>query len=211
MDNKVTDNLKRHYSNKFKEFGASSLGVDWGSNTDDVILRLEKMLNIIKYDNIIVPKPSLLDVGCGYGAMLDYVNEQGIKLNYTGVDVVDEMIKYARAKHPESTFFNKDVLQIDEGYYDYIVCNGILTQKLNASIREMDFFAKKLIHKMFNMCNRGIAFNIMSDKVNYMVDNLYYKNPLEVFAMCLSDLSDKVLLDHSYKLYEYTVYVYKRN
>lgn len=211
MKDSVTEILREHYKQKFNEFGARPEGVDWGIKYEDFILRFQKMINLIKYDDNAIQRPTLLDVGCGYGAMVDFISQIGIDVNYSGLDVVEEMIHYARKKYPTKTFLNGNFLQIDNVQYDYIICNGILTQKLTSSISEMDVFAKQIIHKMYNICNRGIAFNIMSDKVNYMVDNLYYKNPIEMFAMCLSELSGKVMIDHSYKLYEYTIYVYKES
>jgi hypothetical protein len=98
-----------------------------------------------------------------------------------------------------------------------VVCNAILTQKLVASITEMDGFAKRLILKMFEVCREGIAFNLMSNQVNFTVGNLFYKSPLEMFAFCLGEVSPRVRLDHGYsslasgrgKYYDYTVYIYK--
>ena len=61
---------------------------------------------------------------------------------------------------------------------------------------------------MFRICNRGIAFNIMTTKVNYFSNNLYYKSPIEALSFCLNEITTKVKLDHNY-LYEYTLYLYK--
>ncbi len=210
MENKVSNELKEHYAKKFKEFGATPKGVDWGKE-EDMLMRFEKMVNIIDHhgsENSAVP--SLLDVGCGYAGLLTYAIEKNISIDYTGIDVVKEMIDYSKNHFSKGRFFCKDVLEFTDEKFDYVVCNGILTQKLNVSIKEMDVFAKQIIKKMFSICNKGIAFNIMSDKVNFMVDNLYYKNPVEMFAFCLSEISEKVMIDHSYPLYEYTVYIYKR-
>jgi hypothetical protein len=62
---------------------------------------------------------------------------------------------------------------------------------------------------MFSLCTVGMAFNVMTTKVNYYADNLYYRNPAELFAWCLSEISPHLRLDHSYPLYEYTIYAYR--
>lgn len=49
----------------------------------------------------------------------------------------------------------------------------------------------------------------MTTKVNYMVENQYYRNPVELFAYCLAEITNKVRIDHAYPLYEYTVYLYR--
>jgi SAM-dependent methyltransferase len=153
---------------------------------------------------------SLLDVGCGYGGLFLYLSELGRPVNYTGIDVCDNMIAYAREHFSDATFLCEDIFNLpDEPQYDYVVCNGILTQKLALGIQEMDAFTHRLIKKMFTLCRKGVAFNVMTTKVNFMVDNLYYRNPVELLAYCMTELTGKVRLDHAYRLYEYTMYLYK--
>ena len=200
--------LKEHYERTFAEHGASAQGIDWGQNEENVILRYQKMLAVLR--NSKAGSPFLLDVGCGFGGLLRYANEQGVKLSYSGIDVADNMITYAREIFPAAEFFCGDVLRTDVGRtFDYVVCNGILTQKLDIPALEMDEYANKLIKRMYDLCHKGIAFNVMSTKVNYFANNLYYRNPAELLAWCLSEISRHVKLDHSYRLYEYTMYLYR--
>jgi SAM-dependent methyltransferase len=201
----VSIQLRDHYSQKFTEFGATPKGVDWGKK-DDVLLRYEKMLNVIERG---AEAPSLLDVGCGYGGLYIFAIEQNLKINYTGIDVSENMIAYARKNITDAQFYEGDILAYNPPQpFDYVVCNGVLTQKLKVSIRDMDDFSHLLIPKMFSLCSRGIVFNIMTSKVNYMEDNLYYRNPVELFAFCLTNITRRIKIDHSY-LYEYSVYLYR--
>lgn len=203
----VSKRLKEHYEKTFSEFGASSRGVDWGKD-EDVLLRYEKMLSVISSES--AQCVSILDVGCGYGGLLDYAVERGVKLEYTGIDVAKNMIAYANLHHENGNFFVGDVLHHPlHQRFDYVVCNGILTQKLATTIKDMDQFANALIQRMFELCQTGIAFNVMSNKVNFMAENLYYRSPVEMLSFCLDSLSSKVRVDHAYPLYEYTVYVYR--
>lgn len=203
----ITRSLRDHYAARFAEFGPTPQGVDWG-RTEDVELRYHQMLAVI--DSEKVSPFTLLDVGCGYGGLYDYAKRRWPYMCYIGVDAAEEMIVYAASHIPEAQFYCEDVLTWEtEERFDYVVCNGILTQKLSASIAEMDRFAHALIKKMFSLCNRGVAFNVMTTKVNYMVENLYYRNPVELFAYCLTEITNKVRIDHAYPLYEYTVYLYR--
>jgi 2-polyprenyl-3-methyl-5-hydroxy-6-metoxy-1,4-benzoquinol methylase len=214
IDNKLKSipmEMKRHYSQKFGEFGPTPRGVDWGKE-EDVQLRYEKMLAVIEQGSIIPGTPiSLLDVGCGYGGLLRYAQQKGLKLQYTGIDVASNMISWAKNHMPDGEFQEDDFMEHDfhERKFDFVVCNGILTQKLEISFFDMDKFAKKLLKKMFSLCNQGVAFNVMTTYVNYFSSNLYYKHPSEMLAYCLSEISQKIRIDHSYGLYEYTLYLYK--
>jgi SAM-dependent methyltransferase len=182
--------------------------VDWGSDESKLLLRYDKMLSVV--DRVAGNKRSLLDVGCGYGGLQSYANNKNIDLDYTGIDVAGNMIEWAVANVPSGNFIQGDILDYKfDRQFDYVVCNGILTQKLETAGREMDQFAAQLIRRMFSLCTIGIAFNVMTTKVNYFSNNLYYRNPAELFSWCLSEISPHLKLDHSYPLYEYTIYIYR--
>lgn len=204
---RISKVLEQHYSQKFSQHGASSEGVDWGADESKMLLRYDKMLSVADW----VPgnQPSLLDVGCGYGGLRSYAISKNIDLYYTGIDVAGNMIEWAAANVSSGNFIHGDLLDYKfEQDFSYVVCNGILTQKLFIAGLQMDQFAAQLIRKMFSLCTIGLAFNVMTTKVNYFSDNLYYRNPAELFSWCLSEITPHIKLDHSYPLYEYTVYLY---
>jgi SAM-dependent methyltransferase len=222
----ISKKLKTYYRKKFIKFGPTSKGVDWGDKQWAADLRNFNMLKLIKdlfVEKVHVKKKmqgkrkdrqpiSFLDIGCGYGHLLDLIKDKDLNIKYTGVDICSEMISYAKKKHPDNKFFCEDILDFKEKKYDYIVCNGILTQKLNVSTLSMNYYSKKIIKKMFKMCKKGIAFNLMSTHVNFQKENIYYCNPAEMLAWCMSEITSNVKLDASYKLwYEYTMYLYREN
>jgi SAM-dependent methyltransferase len=208
----ISQLYKEHYSQTFLLHGTTPKGVDWGPEPD-VLVRYAKMLEVVSND---VPgkhsgPPRFLDVGCGYGGLYEFALKQGINLDYTGIDLSEDMIAHARAHLPNAIFICGDVFGFlpQNGIpFDYVVCNGILTLKLTASILEMDHFCQDLIRKMFALSRVGIAFNVMKTKVNYMSEKLYYRNPTELFAFCLTEVSERIRLDHAYRLFDYTIYLY---
>ncbi|MBA3465664.1 MAG: class I SAM-dependent methyltransferase [Deltaproteobacteria bacterium] len=215
---KITTAFKEHHSKLFEEHGATPLGVDW-KDERELLFRYSKMLAVLDKDFLDGDRvPTLLDVGCGYGGLLTWATEQGIQLDYTGIDIVESMVASGRERHPSSRFIAGDVLELDASQrYDFVVCNGTLTQKLAASSIDMEAFARKLVRRMFDLANHGIAWNLMSNRVNFTVANLYYTSPTEWLAWCLGELSPRVRIDHGYsslangrgKYYDYTLYVYK--
>jgi 2-polyprenyl-3-methyl-5-hydroxy-6-metoxy-1,4-benzoquinol methylase len=214
----ITRTMHEHYTDTFALHGATARGVDWGAE-DEVIVRYDKMLAVLKKDFAVLPStPSLLDVGCGWGGLLRRARALNIPLEYTGTDIVEEMIVHGRNTYPGAQFIHGDVFDFaGEADYDFVVCNGILTLKLAATIPEMESHARRLIRKLFEQCRHGIAFNMMSTRVNFMANNLYYQNPAELMTWLLTEISPRVRLDHGYtslgsgngRLYEFTAYVYK--
>ena len=216
----ITKKHKQHYTKIFELYGATSKGVDWGDEKD-FLFRHKKMLSVLQEDfwesN---SRISILDVGCGWGGLLSYAEEFfNIELDYTGIDIVETMVKYASEKFPHGKFDCVDIFDMrEEEKYDFVVCNGILTQKhADTTNPEMEHFSRNLIQKMFAICKRGIAFNMMSTRVNFMVENLYYQNPSELLTWLLADVSPRVRIDHGYssmangkgKFYDFTIFVYK--
>lgn len=62
------------------------------------------------------------------------------------------MINSTKSLYPNDEWSCIDILNDSfHGQYDYVVYNGILTQKLNVSHKLMDRYAHELIKKMFNL------------------------------------------------------------
>lgn len=208
MSDRISADLGRHYSEKFAAYGPTTEGVDWGPDESKVFLRYAKMLEVVGAKGSATP--SVLDVGCGYGGLLTFATERGIAIDYTGMDVADNMIEWAANNVAGGRFVHGDVMTHDfDADFDYVVCNGILTQKLDTPGREMDDFAGRLIRRLFTLARIGVAFNVMTTKVNHFANNLYYRNPAELLAWCMSEVTPHIRLDHSYPLYEFTVYLYR--
>lgn len=88
-----------------------------------------------------IPRPRLLDVGCGsgyYSEVFSTLLPDGV--DYTGVDYSDAMIERARARYPSASFEVADATRLPhaDGAYD-IVFNGVSLMHIidyQAAIRE---------------------------------------------------------------------------
>jgi SAM-dependent methyltransferase len=207
-DSEISAAFRKHYGTTLAKHGPNAAGTDW---------RLEKYA-AIAYDKMMAvlldrdkgARPSLLDIGCGYGGLLSHAKKVGVTLDYSGIDIVPEMVQHGRSFHPDATFFVGDAQSFEfPRRYDYVVCNGLLSLKLDASILDMNVYAARLIRHMFSLASTGIAFNIMTNRVNFMEDHMYYRSPVEILAFCLSELSNKCRIDHAYNRYEFSTYVYR--
>lgn len=208
----ITESMKAHHDRVFSEHGATPRGVDWGANEDDLTLRYDKLLDLVLRGRPLGRRASVLDVGCGYGGLLSRIQERELEIDYTGIDFVEAMIVEAKKRYPNGDFRCGDIFEAKGiGTYDYLLCNGIMTQKLDASIPQMDKFVRSLIRRMFDLCSEGIAFNMMSSRVNFMVDNLFYRSPAEMLSWCMAEITPNVALDHAYPLYEFMMYLYKND
>ena len=57
---------------------------------------------------------------------------------------------------------------------DYVINCGILTVKSSYSNKQWWNFVRKILINMFKLSNKGIAFNLLTDKVDYREKHLFY-------------------------------------
>jgi SAM-dependent methyltransferase len=204
----INETLGRYYTKCFADHGASARGVDW-HDSDSLRLHYDKMLAVIRPDPR-GQRVSLLDIGCGYGGLLDRAKERGLDIDYSGIDLVGEMAAHGQRRHPEARFARADIFTFEpQRSFDYVVANGVLTEKLDVSIIEFGRFARRMIKRMFDLAGAGIAFNMMTSYVNYTAPNLYYQSPSDIISYCAAELSTKWIMDHGYEYYDFTMYVYR--
>ena len=193
----------------FDQYGDSPEGHHW-PNMPDLIRRYQTMLGLIKEPS---EPNTLLDFGCGTAMLYTYIQENlpNVNLEYSGLDLSPKFIQAAKSKLPHIKFYCLDVLQTPEGIgnFDYIVMNGVFTERISLTFDEMLDYFKKMIRTIFVKSNKGIAFNVMSKQVDWEKDYLFHL-PLDTLAFFLTkEISRNFVIRNDYGLYEYTVYIYK--
>jgi SAM-dependent methyltransferase len=199
--------LTHHYENCLEKHGDSHLGVDW-PNALDASVRYNVMMQLVRHGE---QDFSILDFGCGAGHFLEHLrSSQWGNCRYVGTDLSERFIDLCKKKFPEEEFFQIDAMKDNfHAEYDYIIANGVFTEKRDLSFDEMFDFFSILITKLFSACRRGIAFNVMSAQVEWQRDDLFHL-PLDRLASFLvGNLARHFVIRNDYGLYEYTVYLYK--
>ena len=74
----------------------------------------------------------------------------------------------------------------------------------------MMIFFKSAIEKLWNKTKKGIAFNVMSKIVDWERDDLFHVSFDDLAWFLKQNISRDFIIRSDYKLYEYTVYVYKK-
>ena len=155
---------------------------------------------------------SILDVGCGTGVLFEFLkNNTDCKFNYTGIDYVVDMLVKASEKYANIdnvSFLSKDLIKISERF-DYVVSSGVFNVKLDVDDKDWLINMTDTIKLMFECCNKGIVFNVLTNYVDFTENRLHYSDPLLIFDFCQKRLSRYVKLNQGYPLYEYTLAVYK--
>jgi len=203
--------LVTHYERCFERHGATPRGVDW-PNAPDLAVRFHTLLGLLDVAAP-EPRPVLLDLGCGPGLLLDYLRATGRlqMVEYRGIDLSQPMVAAARARWPERDISCRDVVNdpLPEQSVDYVIMNGVLTEKQSLSHDVMAGIAKELIVAAFNAARVGIAFNVMSRHVDWERPELFHWGFDELSAFLSERVSRHYAFRSDYGLYEYAAFVWR--
>jgi SAM-dependent methyltransferase len=200
--------IVQHYEDCLKEHGAGARAVDWKSDAD-AAQRYDVMLGLVRSDT---RTQTLLDFGCGLAGLKDHITARGLKhVAYEGLDLSPDFAAAARQRHPDVPIHCCDILDpaTQLGQVDYVVMNGIFTRRHDLTNEEMTDYMHRLLVRAYNLARVGLAFNVMSECVDWKGEALYHP-PLSDLANFVSgSLSKHFALRNDYGLYECTCYVYR--
>ena len=96
-------------------------------------------------------------------------------------------------------------------YLDLLNSNNkfIKENKVSSEIIENQNYFTKLISIVYEKCNNGVAFNVMSKSVDWEREDLFHL-PLDILSDFLcKKITRNFIIRNDYGLYEYTVYLLK--
>lgn len=195
------DRVAQLYTDSLGRHGTAPRGVGWRDGTDHE-LRFEKLAVVIEDRETPV---SVNDLGCGYGALLEFLRSQGLAVSrFNGYDISAEMLATAaeRIGGPGVDLITGDVLDRDA---DYSFASGIFNVKFDTPEEVWADHVRATVRNLCEHSTKGFTFNALTTHVDYREPHLFYADPLEYFDFCKRELSSRVALLHDYPLYEWTI------
>jgi SAM-dependent methyltransferase len=199
-------NLTRYYSEAIAQHGTTPKGVDW-NGLESQRIRFQQLKRIINTDTNF----SINDIGCGYGALLEYLCESYPSFEYCGIDVTPAMIDEARKLHNEMPCATFELGTRPSQTRDYSVASGIFSVCLDTPHSEWKDHIEETLSSLDATSSRGFAFNCLTtySEKDKLKPHLYYADPCELFDLCKRRFSSQVALLHDYGLFEFTILVRK--
>lgn len=196
----------QYYSDKFLAYGPTPQGVDW-NGIESQFVRFEQLSKAMSHEKGDA-KFKLLDYGCGYGAFYEFIKDKFPSVEYTGYDISNEMIDYARNRHGDAKW--KSEISVANNF-DYVVASGLFNVKQQVAEREWQDYVLAEIETMNKLSRKGLAFNLLtkySDE-DKMKPYLFYAEPSYYFDLCKRKYSRNIALLHDYNLFEFTIIIRK--
>jgi SAM-dependent methyltransferase len=151
---------------------------------------------------------SVLDVGCGRGDLFGYLGEQGVAVDYHGVDIHPGLIELATKTWPAARFSVRDVLEgVGAGEagaeVDFVIASGVFGLAPNGDPEFID----AMLARMMTLARRGVSVNFLSALTPNPMDPLsHYADPAETLERGLK-LTRNVVLRHDYKPNDFALHL----
>jgi len=198
--------VAEYYSATLAEHGESPRGVDW-NGAESQRLRFEQLGKIIDQPAAF----SVNDLGCGYGALYDYLALQYRDFIYNGFDVSGDMVLAAKARYSNrrNACFAIGAEPTEIAHYG--VASGIFNVRLGHNDDQWRGHLWNTLDLLHRTSRKGFAFNCLTlySDADKMRNYLYYADPCVLFDLCKRRYSRHVALLHDYGLYEFTILVRK--
>jgi SAM-dependent methyltransferase len=199
--------VRDYFKNTLQKHGATPKGVDWNSE-EAREPRFEQLVKVINSSEPV----SILDYGCGYGSLADYLLSRRISIaRYIGFDIVEDMVLAAQRRFLGVNNISFTACLDDIPQVDYAIACGVFNMKLATGFDEWTQFVIKSLTEMNDASTRGFSSNFLTkySDADRMRPDLYYADPAFLFDYCKTHFSKNVALLHDYNLYDFTIIVRK--
>src|SRR3989304_6571063 len=177
MDPASKQKIIENYRNLFLKYGSGPEVGQWSEEGQR--FRFRKLIQIADLKG-----RRVLDLGCGIGDLYPFLRERFGYVDYTGIDIVPEIVDYAAQRYPRVPFQCCDLLceEIKESF-DYVLISGMF----NNAIAECTEFLKEMCTAAFKHCSLGMGFNFLSTYHSYEDRGMSYHDPVDVLDFCLKN------------------------
>lgn len=191
------------YDGRVKKFGDDAKSVGWKSKEQ------QELRFRILTQNIELANQSIIDIGCGFGDFYDFLCRCGsMPLQYTGIDISNEVLKIAREKYNNIShvrFLNLQLMSKTDEVFDYAVASGSLNYNFPI---DMDEYIENFISIYQASVRKGLLINLLTSKVDYIQEIHVHYSPDYIQAVFRKYFREVRLIEN-YGLYEFTVQALK--
>jgi SAM-dependent methyltransferase len=198
----ISQGTIKRYSDRYSMLGYDVKTLGWGSLEQ----QRYRFFQTLAFQDII-NGGEILDVGCGFGDYLDFLDEQKVAYSgYHGVDINSDLVHEAKIRHRDKKLARFSVMDILRGpavtapIADVGVMLGVLNFRLKGEVDNLAY-TKIMLEKAFGFVRNALIVDFLSARrtVDYPEEDfVYYHDPHAVIEMAFS-LSEDIILKHDYR------------
>jgi SAM-dependent methyltransferase len=165
----------QRYEKRLQEFGYSPATLGWGVNG-----RQEVRFSVLAELALRVPGSSVLDVGCGFCDLYDFLEKQGWQGRYTGIDIVPGLLEVARQRHPNLDVQELDItdesVSLNKDEYDFVISSGALNAALPSGSNEAHI--ELALRSMHRRSRYATCVDFLSSYVDFQKPGAYHTDAI---------------------------------
>jgi SAM-dependent methyltransferase len=196
------EKIAEKYSMRYEEFGYSPKSLFWNKGKQN--LRFNILTSQFELEG-----KSILDIGCGFGDLTQFLEQKTTNYSYFGIDITKAFIieankRFANEKihFKHGDFLNENI----EENFDIAIASGTFNIKFE---NEDNYtFVESVIKKALSFCEIGIAFDFISDKVDFRDSQTFYYAPERVLSIAYK-YSRNIIVRNDYMPFEFALFVFK--
>jgi SAM-dependent methyltransferase len=195
--------ISDYYTAKIRKFGATPPGVDWTCQPTQE-LRFVQLLKLCDF----TASFSLNDLGCGYGALLSYLDSYhpDCSIDYLGIDLSTAMLRQARRLWRNRTNVSFAQGSVSPRLADYSVASGIFNVQQHQPRDIWERFVATTLGQLHAASRRGFAVNFVKAGLVER-KGVYSVEPSQWSRYCASEFSAATEVIDGYGLREFTLIV----
>jgi trans-aconitate methyltransferase len=198
------DKIIKQYKESFAVHGNSPKAVFWPKGRQK-----ERFVALVKNFNT-TKEFSILDYGCGLSHFRLFLKEVFTqKVNYTGVDIVDDFIHENKVNLPNDNFILLTSHIDVTNEYDFIVSSGAFNILYTSSVDSHQKIIYDILSHLFSKTKVALSVNFMTDAVEFIQEGAFHQNVKELYDFASENLTKRLVIDQSYMPYEFTITLYK--
>jgi len=184
------------FNSRFEAYGPTPEASLW-FNKSRQLARFSKLTEAI-VSRVSNNEVTIGDVGCGYGAFLDYLAKHNseIRFKYYGYDIADRVIAYCskNLQTANATFWHRSR---PTRKADFHVMSGTYNYTPNMGVGPWRSYMRDEIKYIFSATNKCIVFNLMlADKAYISKSSIFYEEVEHFLSFCRKELGETTILEH---------------
>ena len=203
--------IQTRHKASIEHYGYKPQALYWSSQEIQFI-RFKKLSEILPRNQAC----SILDVGCGFADLKGYLEQQGFDIDYTGIDLSEDMVRSAGFQNPGIKVEQGDLFDFNpaEQQFDFVLLSGALNEVVETEIEDTAEFkgryAKAVIRKMYDSCKHGVAFNLLDNRNAWVTErsDLQSFQPDDIQTYCQT-FANQVSWQDGYVDNDFTVFLYR--
>ncbi len=157
--------------------------LDWAS-AEAQTARFQVLVDILERRGLLeIPqKTSLLDVGCGLTDLASFLQDQGRRVEYTGLELVPEMAETARKKFPERNIVVADIVEhppFEPDSFDCVFCSGVF----NLETGDNHTYIEHALRNVTRIARNCAVVNFLHERARFHYGHCHYYSPTEMLAI----------------------------